>query len=167
MNIKGFTIIELVMVIAILGIIGFALIRPNWGIFSSNITLKSQAEKIKNDIYNARQKAMSQEKLVKIVFNNDSGLYSWVVENSSTNSWVNMPNPPPLSDGIKIVTTTLANNDLIFDKSGRPYENSHSDPPSLSNDVPLGAVKSITIVDNTGTQKNIIIYPNTGYVETN
>jgi len=140
----GFTLIELIMVMLIIGIIGVLVMTPKS--FLTQIRETDAASKIKSDIRYAQSLALSSQKRTKIVFNTAS--YSVTSENSS-GGWDLIKNPLTRTDfsvnlaadgypGVNI--TTNFGGSLIFDAAGRP---------DTSGTINVGGTV-LTVVPNTG-----------------
>ena len=161
---KGFTLIELVMVILILGIISAVILlrTPSLPTFRSD----QAAYKIKSDIRYAQSYALTAQKRTRISFDVGAETYTVYYE-SSPGNWTIMTDPLKKSNfvvdfteqefkGIDIISTDFAgtNFGLVFDAAGIPYGYNPSDgsTAALSSEgsVSISGSISIKVEPNTG-----------------
>lgn len=169
---KGFTIIELVMVMVILGIIGVLVMTPKAYLGVAMET--GAAAKIKSDIRYVQGYALSTQNRTWVAFDTASGKYR-VCDNLGT---IRHPMPSNIRckdgefigdrfivdlnidyPGVNIAQINFngAGNSLLFNSAGRPY----SCNSSGSGETLLSAQGTVTL----GGGTEIRVYPNTGMVE--
>jgi type IV pilus assembly protein PilA len=85
---KGFTLLELVIVVIIMGIVA-ALAIPNFQAYAINRGLKSAARDIESDIQNLKARAGSVSRDYRMVINVGNNEYS--VQRLEDPNWVNPP----------------------------------------------------------------------------
>ncbi len=149
---EGFTILELVMVIVILGILAAA-ISFKWS--KSTFGLSTQAELLVNDLRYTQNLSMSRNKQ-----------FSW--EKTSANTYtIKDDDNNAVLNSINLATTTLAPditfggtvtyNKITFDTKGVPYNGTVTSPVALTSNA------TIPLVMN-GKSINVIIEPETGRI---
>lgn len=115
-DIKGFSLIELIIVISILSIL---LIIP---MFKGNSILsykeRIELKEFKNDINYARNKAIIESKLYRVKINCEENSYTIYKSGSSVES----VKKKELTEGIKINYTNIRNDEIEFSHSGAPLE---------------------------------------------
>jgi prepilin-type N-terminal cleavage/methylation domain-containing protein len=160
MNRKGFTIIEMVMVIIIVAILAVVSI-PRFESFYY-IKLDGAAKRVLTDIRFTQQLSIARHENYKIVFTTGTDIYQ--VQRVSDNVYATDPftranlivnfTTDPQHKGIDISATNLTAGTLQFDWQGIPYN---------STGVALTADASVTLTykDNT---KTIYVTPATGRV---
>lgn len=164
----GFTLIELVMVMIILGIIGVAVLAPKQNL--AGIRQTQALLKIKSDLRYAQGYALSTQKRTLVSFDLSGQTYSIYAETSAgSGTWSLTPIPDPLSKdnftvamnkddfaGVTITGTNFnsAGNSLAFDNAGKPYgcSSSGSSLSALTSpgSVTLNGGGSVTVEPNTG-----------------
>lgn len=128
---KGFTIIELVMVIVIVGILA-ALAVPRFESFYA-IKLNGAVKKVVSDIRYVQQLAISRHETYKIIF--DTGLDKYEVRRVSDNSFAKDPfsrtdfvvnfNTDPQYKGINLSSAAFGGTAILqFDWQGIPQNGS-------------------------------------------
>lgn len=86
-NEKGFNLIELVIVIALIGIVG-AIAAPNFSRYRDNANLKEAARDIESDIQLSKQRAVAESAGYRIVF--DKGANTYTTQKFVDPAWVNV-----------------------------------------------------------------------------
>ena len=165
---KGFTLIELVMVMVIMAIIGVLVMSPKSFLTQTRET--DAASKIKSDIRYAQGFALSTQKRTRVAFNTTTESYSVYSENSpGSTTWTLINNPLTRANftvnlttdfpglNISVVNFNGAGNGLVFDSAGRPY----SCNSTGSGVILLGTSGTITF----GGGTVLTVIPNTGKVE--
>ena len=156
---QGFTLIELVVVIAVMGILYAVFATPKSADFSRRATLDAGAKQLKSDVALARERALHSGRKQRLLLT-ETG-YALAQESLTGDSWEAMSTPLPLMRGVA-VSTTLADAQLVFGADGVPYEDPQGESPSQMN-IPLSAAKTIRIAYD-GDFRVIGILPETGYV---
>lgn len=85
---KGFSLIELIIVIAILAIV-LAIAAPNFMAYRDNSNLKEATRDISSDIQLYKQRAVSENKQYRMVFNVGGNNYT-VQSSDGGGGWVNV-----------------------------------------------------------------------------
>ncbi len=107
-NSKGFTLIELIIVIAIMGIIA-AIAVPNFLSYMANYKLKAAANELYSSMQFARINAVKQNKEWAVVFDTVNGIY-YVCSDNGDGNWATT------GDNIKEKTITLSDHapDIVY-----------------------------------------------------
>jgi prepilin-type N-terminal cleavage/methylation domain-containing protein len=175
MNPKGFTIIELIIVMVLLGILTISISLGTNRIGS--IAMAAQAAQVAQDIRYTQSLAMAQHQSFRIYFcnpNNTSDYTVYQILRDSDGSAVINPttgtsNPTDLQTGIRFSNCSLSGRRLVFDSQGTPYEGTSSSPftnnetVTLSVDTSAGGCSGGSC-GGTNPGCTITITPNTGYV---
>jgi len=143
---KGYTIIELVMVISILGIlatVSLPIYRESIAHYRHSMALRM----IVYDIRLIQQKSISEKKSYKLIFNTNADganlLHDyWLVYEE------NVFESRQLPDGNHVIETDFENDTLTFKPSGEPSQGGH-----------------ITVSDALGNKSYIVVAPATGRVK--
>jgi len=127
MNRKGMSLIELLIVIAIIGIVG-SVATFGWKRYVSNADLRTFAREVESDIKGTRQKAISRGMCYRIVISLSDENNKYTVQRGnngnceSVTSWTNMYEKDPdslrLSAGQIIKSTSYGSNNVIFQTRG-------------------------------------------------
>lgn len=165
LNKKGFTLIELVVVIIILGVLYFIAVRPNESDHVDTTTLSASKTIIKGDLKHCRSKAMQTGLAHKLVFTMGENHYDMYYEKPTQNVWLYYKESENLTNDAIIFATTLPNQQIVFRSNGKPYEDPQPDNPNQSYNNDVLVERSITIKTNAGTEKTITIEPETGYIQ--
>jgi prepilin-type N-terminal cleavage/methylation domain-containing protein len=123
---QGFSLIEIVMVISILVILS-AVALPFFGGFIDNRNLKTAARDIAGNIFETRERAISEDRVYQITFN--VGGNSYVIQQclqsndqSCASGFNAVPflsmSPSAFGNGIKLTGTTFAGNVIKLQASG-------------------------------------------------
>lgn len=110
-NSKGFSLVELIVVIAIMGIMS-ALIIPKMGSSSSEAKVKAAAREVVTNSRYARDQAITHGKDYTITFNKDASSYT-IVGTPDTIT-VDLP------EGVKITSNSLAVTYKSIGTTGNP-----------------------------------------------
>jgi prepilin-type N-terminal cleavage/methylation domain-containing protein len=160
----GFTLIELVIVIVLLGVLFAIVVKPFIGDAQDKSSLEAIVTQIKSDIKYCRNQAIQTGLTHKIIFES-SASYKLYSKNGLANSWLLLRNNENLPTGTEIDSVEFANNQIIFSAQGKPYEDLQTDLPEQSLDNPLGSDKNIILITNNGNTDNIKVIAETGYTD--
>lgn len=165
---SGWTLIELIMVMLIIGIIGVLVMSPKS--YLTRIRETDAASKIKSDIRYAQSFSLSSQKRTRVVFDtvmsysvyseNPSGSEAWALITNPltrTNFSVNLANDGFTGVDIIQVNFDGVGNGLVFDAAGKPYSCNSSGTGVTA----LAASGTITFSGGTV----LTVAPNTGKVE--
>lgn len=108
---KGFTIIELVTVLSIIGVV-ITITLPVFHSTLSKYKLETSAYAIASDMRRIQQKTISEGKFYRLKFNIYLNSYSVLLGTSEEIK--------ELPDGIRLVTTNFENHTLSFQVTGAP-----------------------------------------------
>jgi len=161
---KGFTLIELIIVIGLIAVVAVMVISPRAKIALART--RQAAYKIKSDIRYAQNYALSSQKNTLIDFDPASETYRVYAQDSPGN-WSLLKNPFTKEDfivelsegeysGVDILETNFngAGYDLVFDAAGIPYSYASFDGSLaellVSGSVLLGEGLLVDVKANTG-----------------
>ena len=174
---KGFTIIELIIVIAIIGILAISI---NIGTNRvGSIGIAAQAAQVAQDIRYTQSLAMAQHQKFRIYFCNpydtsDKTVYQIIRDSDGTaviNPTTGTSNHTDLQTGIKFSSCSLSGRRLVFDSLGTPYQGTSTSPFTNDQTVKLSVDTSAVgggcsggSCGGTGPGCTITITSNTGSV---
>lgn len=139
MNKKGFTIIEIVLVIALIGILA-TISLPVYKKTAAHYSLITAARMIASDIRLAQQRSITESRSYRLLFNTGSDNYQLL--SVSNKSEINY-----LPKGIKIIRTNFTDKTLSFLPSGAPSQGGR-----------------VVLENRFGGRRYIIVTPATGRV---
>lgn len=164
-NQNGFTILEIVFVIVIVGILSFAVFSS----FSSTLdtaNLSSYVSDLKARIHYTQTRAMTRGGVCSLSINGNT--YSFINEEGVAESFPGVSeNVVGSPDGLSGLSITSAVTTIAFDSWGRPSRDrvTSSDGKLLENNL-TGSGDHITItVSCSGESKTLDIYNETGFME--
>ncbi|MBT5955012.1 prepilin-type N-terminal cleavage/methylation domain-containing protein [bacterium] len=163
-NKKGFTLIELVTTLVILGIISLTFIRPNVIDIMDTMNIQAGTVQVKTDITNTKIESMSERLLKKVIFTPGSTTYSMYTQSTAGNSWELEINSYAFPTGMTVLSTSLTDDQVIFDEKGIPYEDLQSKNPTQITDA-LSSERNIILETANGMQSTITIIPETGFIQ--
>ena len=153
-NQKGFTLIEIVVVLLIICIIGAAVTISSFHP-TSDYNLVSQTEMIKSHLRYAQARAMNTDVVWGIEFSS-STTYS-LFKNGNNADKVVLPaetsDSVTLPDGMTMTVATVS-----FDSWGKPYTNASATGSPAANDI------NVTVTYNESESEIIVITRNTGFI---
>lgn len=179
MNRKGFTLIELVMILVLVGILA-AVVAPRLGNISS-MKAGTFIDKLRTDIRYAQNLAMTRGMRSRVYFNGTGGApasgYAVVSSTTSTCSALSPATDPatgqPLTidltlstySGVGITLTLPAMTCLEYDSLGRPY-NCTGVSPLLPGSSCFNVISGLTVTINApaGVVGSIMVSSQTGVV---
>lgn len=132
----GFTLIELVSVIIIIGVIAVSIAPRFTGTQFAQINIKNAAQLVKSDLMYTQRKAMGEGTSYSVVFTSGSGTYTRAGDTRKLTD---------LNPNLTVSTTTT----ITFNSFGEP-------------DGKTG-VTTITL-SQSGSTQNVTVEPYTGYV---
>lgn len=149
-KIAGFTLIELVVVLALIGIMA-VLVVPRW---TTAPTLDAQTQQALSNLRYAQQLAMTHNQRFRVNFTSTtydiSDLAGTAITNPTTGS-----TSITLTGGVTLTWTNLPNNLVAFDENGTPYTDSAATTPLATNATIVlhsGSItRTITITQQTGS----------------
>ncbi len=158
MNVKtaaGFTIIELVLVIAIIGILAVTVV-PQWDT-TTGLNVNFTARQMANDFRYAQALSMSTGLRYRFVVLSSS---SYEITNNAGSAII-LPSggtQMTLTQGVTIGTlTNMPNNLIAFDSRGIPYTDTGSPGTALASTAAVPVTAS-------GMTRSVQVTPQTGYV---
>ena len=157
-NNKGFTIVELVVVLAILSII-MAISIPNFSAWLPRNRIKTSVRHIYNDMNLARSRAVKDNTVAVIIFNIPNDTYTIFLDTSK--NWAldageTIISTGGLEDDVDIYLTTFPSNTYGFNNRGMsqppltgPYEVYLTNSSGLFMGVRVNMVGNPTIINST------------------
>lgn len=149
-NIKGFTMLEIIIVLILVGIISAVIVS---GIKPGNIDLETGTQVIKSRLRYAQTRAMNSNSIWGIYINNNTytlfnngSIANTIKFPEETTSIINLPSGITLTDGT-----------ISFDSWGKPYTDA-AGTTLQAND------RTLTVSRGADT-KLIIITKNTGFIQ--
>lgn len=131
MNVRGMTLIELVVVILILGALVAAATMSGFDAEQTGFSVKGEAQKLASNIRYIQLQAMTQEEPLRININSNSYTLTDLSGNAENRS-VLRGNSVSF-DNISL-TTDLPNDCLTFDSAGEAHTSCSDTSTALSND---------------------------------
>lgn len=144
----GFTLVELLIIIAIVGILGACIVNINMPT-TGGIKVSYSANQLATDIRLAQSLAMDLNQRRQVNFSANS--YS-VTDTSNNPAWLNSGSIA-FDPNISITSSTPVS--IIFNGRGIPYTNSTTT---------LSSTFQVVLKSSAGDQRTINIYPTTGVV---
>jgi len=151
---RGFTMLEVVIILIVMGIIGVIVISRLWG---TDVNLIAQTEVVKSHLRYAQSRAMNTDVIWGI--NLTGSTYS-LFKNGSTANKVILPaedsDTRSLPSGITVETAIIS-----FDSWGIP----HTDAAATDGqELAAGDSEEEITISSGGDTKTITITPNTGFI---
>jgi Tfp pilus assembly protein FimT len=151
---QGFTILEIIVILIVMGIIGVIVISRLWG---TDVNLIGQTEVVKSHLRYAQSRAMNTDVIWGI--NLTGSTYS-LFKNGSTANKVILPaedsNTRSLPSGITVETAIIS-----FDSWGIP----HTDAAATDGqELAAGDSEEEITISSSGDAKTITVTPNTGFI---
>jgi len=140
LNNKGFTMIEIILVIALIGILA-SISLPIYRKTMAHHSLHSAARVISTDIRYTQQKSITERDSYRLLFNTTSGTTYQILSTASNSKMKYLPK------GTKIIRTNFTDKTLTFYPSGAPSQGGR-----------------LVIENNFGDKLYIIVTPATGRV---
>ena len=146
---RGYTLLELVMVLAIIGLSGMVVV-PRVNAIVNAWQLDTGINKMKSKIHWAQQSAIAEQVPYRLVWTPTYSYCAITKFNSMSGSYVNVE-APTYGNNIKVISTTLTiiPNTFEFDKFGAP---SDAGMINFQNSI-TGQTKSIKILAVTGHEE--------------
>ncbi len=146
-NIKGFTLVELMIAIAIIGLIAILSV-PNYQRFMHGWRLNGETQQLASALRTARSSAVMKNIDVVFTFDPDAGTYSWYED---ANRDGNLDNDEyesaeyDLGETVEITAYTLSSTILTFGSKGNTRESGSITLRNVLNDV-----RNVRIFGGTG-----------------
>ena len=113
-NRRGFSLIELIIVVAILGIMG-TIAASTFQSYVNNSNLRTAARDMASDISNTRQKAMAEGLNYRISISTSSNNYVVIRVNSDGSTTnINTKSPTMFGAGLTILSANYGGNPIIY-----------------------------------------------------
>lgn len=157
-------LIELVIVIVLIGILFLITYRPQNKEFISQSKLDAAVTQLTSELKRIRLQSMQLGRPTKMVLIEDAVDYKIYQKNSTQNIWEEELEDHILPSGTLIKTTSLANKQIIYSKTGQAYEDAQTDLPDESFDLPLTVTRNIILKTDNAEERSIYISPETGYI---
>ncbi len=152
---KGFTLIELMIVMAILGIV-LAIAAPNFTKYLHNTNLKNAVRDLAGDIHNTKQTAAAQAVHYEMIFDNTNNKYEIKKCGSNSTDPCNVKtadkSPASVAGYIAIDSLTYPSSKISFQPRGTI---SPSGSITLKNDKGSTATITSTIMGKVSVQYNL------------
>ncbi|HOO41083.1 MAG TPA: prepilin-type N-terminal cleavage/methylation domain-containing protein [Syntrophales bacterium] len=109
---RGFSLVELMIVIALIGILSSIAI-PSWNRYRQNADLKTAARGIAGDVFNMKQRAVSEQTRYRIIFDLANHRYQ-LIKGSTGNDVIQTRDLSEYGPGITLTKTTFTNDTVNF-----------------------------------------------------
>jgi len=109
---RGFSLVELMIVIALIGILTSIAI-PSWNRYRQNADLKTAARGIAGDVFNMKQRAVSEQTRYRIIFDLANHRYQ-LIKGSTGNDVIQTRDLSEYGPGITLTKTTFTNDTVNF-----------------------------------------------------
>jgi prepilin-type N-terminal cleavage/methylation domain-containing protein len=154
---RGFTTIEVIAVLIIIGVLAGVIVARYWG--TSSYSVSSVAEELKNHVRYAQTRAMSSNVIWGVFFISNTQYTIYRNGNTGSTNWVSPPGADSNTMNLSSQGVTLgvtANDVVSFDDWGRPCTDA-------AGTTLQSGTRSITVTGG-GQTATIQITPNTGYI---
>lgn len=155
MNNHGFTLLELVIVIVIIGIIATAGVFSGFDTTQTQFSLKAEAQKLASNIRYIQSQALTQNQSLRVNINSDNYTLTDLSGNAENRAALRGDNTVEFAD--ISITTDLPNDCVAFDSEGKAYTSCTDTSTALTSE------RDITLTKNSQT-RSVIIAPHSGTV---